>query len=364
MTGIRKIHSSCFVDSLAAGVWLMLLSAFSCAADQTWEIVSHEFIESAPAVAEVHSPNITEAADGALVAVWFGGTKEGNPDITIWGSRFENGKWREARKIAGGTGENGGDAPVWDPVIHKGRDGTLFLFFSVGFLAEKRWAEMMVSRDNGVSWAERRKLPNGMMGPVKTKPLETGDGKVLIPSGRATPEGTWEVWMETSDSGFKDWTADKVVDGENLRAFQPALLPLGNGRIFALCRTTTGKIARASSDDSGATWSPLESMGLPMIDSALDTIALREGGFLLAYNPGEAPEKPKDTDPREPRCPLEVRFSKDAGTWHTIATLENRPVRWGYAYPSLIEAGDGRVHVVYAWNRGRIRHAVLEKKIR
>jgi predicted neuraminidase len=37
-----------------------------------------------------------------LVASWFGGTKERNPDVCIWVSRLVNGKWTEAINVANG----------------------------------------------------------------------------------------------------------------------------------------------------------------------------------------------------------------------------------------------------------------------
>jgi predicted neuraminidase len=34
----------------------------------------------------------------------------------------------------------------------------------------------------------------------------------------------------------------------------------------------------------------------------------------------------------------------------------------GYAYPAVIQAADGLVHVTYTWNRQRIRHVVLDPR--
>src|SRR5580704_13903373 len=57
-------------------------------------ILKSEFIfETAPFPA-CHASTIVETAPGQLVAAWFGGTAERNPDVGIWVSRQENGRWK------------------------------------------------------------------------------------------------------------------------------------------------------------------------------------------------------------------------------------------------------------------------------
>lgn len=53
-------------------------------------LVDENIFETAP-FPESHASTIAETPAG-LVAAWFGGTKERNPDVGIWVSRIENGK--------------------------------------------------------------------------------------------------------------------------------------------------------------------------------------------------------------------------------------------------------------------------------
>src|SRR4030042_1265919 len=69
-------------------------------------IVLKEFIyESAP-FPSCHASTIAETESG-LVAAWFGGTDEGEPDVGIWVSRNTDGTWSPPLEAASGI-EKGG----------------------------------------------------------------------------------------------------------------------------------------------------------------------------------------------------------------------------------------------------------------
>jgi predicted neuraminidase len=64
---------------------------------------------------------------------------------------------------------------------------------------------------------------------------------------------------------------------------------------------------------------------------------------------------------REGRTPLSVLVSEDNGaTWPQRLDLETQPGE--YSYPSVIQAEDGRVHVVATHQRTQIFHYVLESQ--
>jgi len=60
------------------------------------------------------------------------------------------------------------------------------------------------------------------------------------------------------------------------------------------------------------------------------------------------------------RFPLDVAISDDGLSWRHVVTLETEPNKAGYAYPAVIQASDGHVHITYTWDRQRIKHVVLD----
>ena len=55
-----------------------------------------------------------------------------------------------------------------------------------------------------------------------------------------------------------------------------------------------------------------------------------------------------------------MAISADGVHWTRVLTLERDPVPSGYAYPAVIQASDGLVHITYTWDRKRIKHVVVD----
>ena len=54
----------------------------------------------------------------------------------------------------------------------------------------------------GVRWSEPRRLPEGVLGPIKNKPVQLADGAILCPSSNEDPKTGWTVHFElTRDLG-------------------------------------------------------------------------------------------------------------------------------------------------------------------
>ena len=138
-------------------------------------------------------------------------------------------------------------------------------------------------------------------------------------------------------------------------AIQPTILVHPDHSIQLLCRSRDRAILQSWSRDGGATWSPLTKTNLPNNNSGIDAVTLKDGSFALVYNHViPPPGKYKGA-----RTPLNLAVSKDGENWNAAAILEDSPISQ-YSYPSIIQAKDGKLHVVYTWRRQKISHVVID----
>ena len=86
---------------------ILLLSLTAIAAAQTPKILRSEFIFDPNPVPSCHASTIAEAADHTLVAAWFAGTAEKDPDVGIWSARMVDGKWTKPVEVATGVQPDG-----------------------------------------------------------------------------------------------------------------------------------------------------------------------------------------------------------------------------------------------------------------
>ena len=343
---------------------ILLLTALStsCAVAQKaaapWKqgIVTDEFIFEKAPFPESHAATIVETPKG-LVASWFGGTKERNPDVGIWVSRQENGKWTAPVEVANGVQNETLRYPTWNPVLYQVPGGELQLYYKIGPKPAEWKGWMRTSKDNGLTWSAAQALPEGFIGPVKNKPVLLKNGTLLSPTS-TEGSGGWLVHFEASPDFGKTWTkTEPVPNGATQGAIQPSILTYKDGRLQALCRSRDRAILETWSLDQGKTWSPLAKTTLPNNNSGTDAVTLKDGRQLLVYNH----VLPPGTLAKGPRTPLNVAVSKDGKEWYAVAILEDSPISQ-YSYPSVIQTKDGLVHFVYTWRRQRIKHAVLDPK--
>lgn len=312
-------------------------------------LVKTEFIYETAPFPSCHASTIAETKSG-LVAAWFGGTHERHPDVGIWVARHENGAWTPPVEVADGVGFATNRLPTWNPVLFQPRTGPLLLFYKVGPSPSTWWGMLMTSADEGKTWSAPRRLPQGILGPIKNKPVQLPNGEVLCGSSTEGANG-WRVHFErTADLGAT-WTATPPLnDGKGIGAIQPSILLHKNGSLQALGRTRQGRVFELWSPDHGKTWGKMALTDLPNPNSGTDAITLRDGRQLLVYNHST-----------KGRSPLNVAVSEDGKEWQAALVLEDEATAPnGFSYPAVIQSRDGLVHVTYTWKRERIKHVVVD----
>jgi predicted neuraminidase len=325
--------------------------------EQKGIVEAHLIFEEAP-FKSCHASTIAETQDYFVVA-FFGGGNEGNEDVGIWLCRKEKAgnTWSAPVEVANGiqfnwiVTEKQQRYPCWNPVLYQAKDGTLLLFYKVGPRPRSWWGMLTTSNDQGKSWSEPRRLPEGIIGPVRAKPVMLAEGKLLC--GSSTEDQGWRIHMEfTSDLG-KTWSRTEVLnDGKEFDAIQPTILTYPDEKIQILCRSR-GMLLQSWSDDSGLTWSPLVPSILPNPSAGIDAVTLSDGGQLLVYNHSI-----------KGRDQLNVAVSTDGKSWKAALKLEDHTTIDGKtaygAYPAAIQATDGLVHITYTWRRESINYVVVD----
>ena len=297
--------------------------------------------------AQCHASTLIRLDNGQFLVAWFGGTEEKNPDVGIWLSKGEPGKWSEPKEVA----KIREDAH-WNPVLQKGNDGKVYLYFKVGKEIAQWETWVKTSSDGGNTWSEAYELvkgDKGGRGPVKNKLIELSDGTLL--AGASNEVNRWEVFVDRSEDKGKTWKASPYFKIDTLEvkgrgAIQPTLWESTPGNVHMLIRTTGGVIARSDSKDYGKTWTTIKKTNLPNPNSGIDVTKLADGTLALAYNP--------DNVNWGSRSPLSLALSFDNGkTWPEKFDLDKGKKEDEFSYPAIISWGDS-VAVTYTWNRQKI----------
>jgi len=320
--------------------------------------VSQEFIYDKASFPSCHASSICSNSRG-LVASWFGGTREGDKDVGIYVSYHDGLNWSSPMQVADGVQHDGLRYPCWNPVLYQASgDGPTILFYKVGPNPRDWWGEMMISYDRGRTFVSPRRLPEGILGPVRCKPILLSDNTTLL-CGSSTEHDGWKVHFESVSlvdgeiSG--DWKRiGPINDATKYNAIQPTLLPHADGRLQALCRTQEGVIVSSFSEDEGASWSPLTPIDLPNPNSGIEAVTLADGRHLLVYNPIKTQGSQWGK-----RGKLSLAVSDDGVQWRDVGVLEEKK-NGEFSYPAIIQSDDGHVHITYTWQRERIRYMLVD----
>lgn len=384
-------------------------------------IVKDEFLYERVSFPQCHAGTIVELKNGDLVASYFGGKHERNPDVCIWVSIKKKGSKEWSLPILAGDGvfELGtADArlagiteestvaeagpiksfdtnfPIsrlrrkacWNPVLTVMPDGELWLFYKIGLKVADWTGWLVKSKDGGRTWSQREPLPEGFIGPVKNKP-EIIDNRLLC--GSSTEGNGWKFHMEIYDLTTKQWkyvgpvAAVPAMRTEDMKAGTAT-------RVEDIEAPDAGGVADASGKH------PIDCIQpsiLKLKDGRLQVLMRTRNGKLAtsfssdngdSWTPvtlTDVPNNQSGTDAvtlrdgrhaliyndfetlpgtkKGPRTPVSIALSNDGSHWHHVLTLEDSPISQ-YSYPAIIEGKDGTLHCLYTWRRQRMAYKQID----
>lgn len=310
----------------------------------------------------VHSPAVVEISGGRFRAFWYGGTDEGAGDIAIYTSVFdpEKGRWALEEPLITKeiTGEGVGRfVKTLGNCVVLGDEGTrLWLFYvsvSVGGWSGSA-INLTTSEDEGRTWSNPRRLVTSpflnLSTLVKGPPFFFQDGAIGLPVYHEFIGKFGELLRLDREGG--------VIYKRRLswgrHSLQPVIVPITVKKALGLMRyggRSKRRLLSFGTDDGGLTWSRPVKTDLPNPNSAVAAIRSSEGELLLAYNNTE-----------RKRNDLSIAVSGDNGaTWRVIHSFEREAVPQegpvpSFSYPSVIRARNGDFHLLYTWNKTRIKH--------
>lgn len=319
-------------------------------------LISEEFVfQTDKFFSQCHASTLEFNMQGELLSSWFAGSHEGGKDVVIYGSRKVDGKWLDPVIWADGRINDTLRYACWNPVLFKAsKENTVYLYYKVGPNPREWWGMVKSSSDGGKTWSTAKRLPEGILGPIKNRPYELSDGTVISPSSVEISEHRWVAHVEISADNQQSWKAYPIDHATRFNAIQPSIVQRRDGALQVFCRSKEGVVTTSISSDNGKRWSQMQRTGLINPNSGTDAIAI-DNMFFIVYNP-DIPGK----DWWEGRTKLRLAYSTDQGvTWNDIYTFEDQE-KGEYSYPTIIQAKDGIIHVSYTYNRKNIRHFALK----
>lgn len=309
-------------------------------------------------VPSVHGSNVVETLDGGLFATWFGGSREGGKDVVLWGANFStvSQSWTTPRRIVGPAETQAALGryikTVGNSVLVRGEQGSLWIYFvtvSVGGWAGSS-LNAMLSHDDGKTWDAPRRLITSPFFNIstlnKSAAIQYADGTIGLPVYHEFI-GKFSELLHI-DNRSEVLEKSRITNGRH--SIQPLVLPLEPQLALALMRDTgprPGHVLVSRSDDAGKNWTEDQALALPNPDSAIAGLRRPDGSLLLVFN-----------DVEFGRNSLALAVSRDQGeSWNTVRHFEQSSDGKGeFSYPYLIRSSKGTMHLLYTWNRKRIRH--------
>jgi predicted neuraminidase len=351
-----------------------------------------------------HAANLHALNNGDLLCVWFGGTQEGIPDVSIYMSRLTAGSdaWTEPVKLSEDPTRS-----EQNPLLFTAPDGRLWVVYTAQLSGHQNTAivRRRISDDGGKTWGAIDTLFDRAGTFVRQPIIALKNGEWLCPIFLCRTQ-SGERWvgnddisavMISSDQGVT-WTQHEVP--ESVGCVHMNVHVLNDGSLLAMYRSRWADFVYASRSDDGRAWSAPQPTELPNNNSSIQFTVLQNGHLAIVYNESDASHSTErraslydDIEDSEdsgvlrdqpassrgsafwgaPRAPMSLAISEDGGrTWKRRRNLEigdgycmtnnsadqrNRE----YSYPSITQSKDGALHIAFTFFRQRIKYVTVDE---
>lgn len=324
--------------------------------------------------AEVHSAALVSENNGSMHAFWYGGTREGATDVSIYTGKLDvkRNQWSKDSILFDRAGIskqlNIFIKKLGNPVAFRDNNGKTWLFFVSVSLGG--WAvssiNYVISEDNAQTWSKPKRLVTSpifnLSTLVKGEPFLYENGNIGLPVYHEMIGKFGELIQLNNDGNV----IDKARLSYRRHGMQPIVFPIDEVSARVFLRNATDAIDSTLLEtityDSGKTWVKPFPTNLPNPNAAISGINMSSGEKLLVTN-----------HLYDKRNNLSLLYkSKNFKTWRVIHQFENQENtaknEYEYSYPTVKKSEDGDYQILYTWNKKHIKHirfnqAWLEKRI-
>ena len=313
--------------------------------------------------ASVHAASLIALKDGAVRAFWFAGSREGAADVSIYSAVFDPqaSSWSAPTvvidRVSAETGLSRYIAKLGNPVPSRMADGRLQLFFvtvSIGGWAGSSISSIM-SDDEGLTWNKPQRLITSplinLSTLVKSPAVQFSDGRLGLPA--------YHEWIGRFGE-FLRIDAGQVIDKRRMSSGRSAIQPLvfvntpQEGIAFFRQTRSSGQAKQvpvSQTQNAGQFWQLAPDLPIANPNSAVAGLQLNNGVRILVLN---------NIETGRYRLTLLMSDTK-SNQWQVVEVLEDDEAlpdsnRKEFSYPYLMSADGSDAHLVYTWDRKKIRH--------